>query len=251
MMMNTFSLKVVIAALLLTACNQAFAKNPQLPKERLPQRPSFESVDTNRDSDISFEEFSKEPLPYGDHQTVFDIIDTNNNGVIDEAEYKNHHPKKPPHNCKENKMINAVNSGTQAPMNRVEASLTQDQQTLISDTLKQFDPENLSDADAQSIVESFSKAGIEPGRALEQTMTDLGFDARSIGEAANVKPEGNRPPPPPKQSSETISSLVDYLTELLDKNGTDLSEDDKKSIYEKVSKEFGIPAGDSVINTSA
>ena len=155
-------------------------------------------------------------------------------------------------------MINAMNSGMSMPPppSRNEQTLTEDQQSLIAETLSEFDADNLTEADALSIVEAFSAAGIQPGVALEKATADLGFDAKNIGELANVSEEGNRPPPPPKQSTEEITSMVDYLAELLEEklaanNGNGLSDEDKQSILAQVLEEFDLEDGDSIINTTA
>ncbi|MBU2871546.1 hypothetical protein KO502_12770 [Colwellia sp. E2M01] len=137
-----------------------------------------------------------------------------------------------------------------------EKSLTTEQQSLITETLAQFDVENLTEADAQSIVETFSQAGIQPSSSFEQVLADSGFDAKSIGELAGVSEDGNRPPPPPKQSSEEITSIVEYLTELMEEklaesNNSKLTDEDRQSILDQVSEKFDLDAGDSIINTTA
>jgi hypothetical protein len=155
-------------------------------------------------------------------------------------------------------MINSINSGgSMPPPPRTEQNLTGDQQSVISDTLSEFDVDNLTEADALSIVEAFSEAGIQPGLALEKAVADAGFDAKTIGELANVSEEGNRPPPPPpKQSSDEVSSMVEYLAELLEEklasnNSDSLSDEDKQSILAQVFEKFDIEESDSIINTSA
>ena len=155
-------------------------------------------------------------------------------------------------------MINAVNSGFQTPIARTEQSLTQNQQDVITQTLVQFDADLLSDSDAKSIVETFSSAGIQPGKALESAVAALGFDAKSIGELAGVeKPEhGNRPPPPPQQSNEEITELVDYLTQLLEEtlsanSDTELSDEQKQTIYQQIKEKFGYGEDESIIDTTA
>lgn len=156
------------------------------------------------------------------------------------------------------KMINAINSTMQMPMPRSEPALTEDQQQVISETLSQFDAENLTEADAQSIIETLSSADIRPSRALESALSELGFDAKSLGELAKVNDDGNRPPPPPppKQSTEEISGLVDYLTELLEEKLTasdakQLSDEDRQEIYAEIKEKFGLSDNDSIIKTTA
>ena len=139
------------------------------------------------------------------------------------------------------------------PAARSEQSLTSDQQSLISDTLSEFDTDNLSQEDALSIIEKFSQANIQPGAALEKALSSAGFDAKSIGELANVS-GGSRPPP--KQSADEITSMVDYLAEILEEtlsanNGNSLSDEDKQSILAQVFEKFDLEEGDSIINTTA
>jgi len=74
-------------------------------------------------------------------------------------------------------MINAMSSGMMPPPPRTgtEQNLTEDQQSLITETLSQYDVENLTEADALSIVEAFSEAGIQPGLALEKAVSSSFF----------------------------------------------------------------------------
>ena len=156
-------------------------------------------------------------------------------------------------------MINGISSGMSMPMpQRTEQSLTEDQQTLISETLSQYDVDNITQEDAASIIEIFSQAGIEPSEALEGAIASAGFDAKTLGQLANATESGNKPPPPPppQQSTEEITSMVDYLTELMEEkiaasNSSSLSDEDKESILAQMIEKFDIDDGESIINTSA
>lgn len=157
-------------------------------------------------------------------------------------------------------MIGAINTNSSANIMsppRNEQPLTDAQQTILSETLSGFDSENLTEQDALSIVEAFKEAGIQPGKVLADAMTELGFDAREIGELAGIGTDkGNMPPPPPpsqQQSNESITSIVDYLTELLEQklsDGESLSDEEKEDIYAQVIEKFGLQQGDSIINTT-
>ncbi len=155
-------------------------------------------------------------------------------------------------------MINSINSSLSIPPSRSEQALSAEQQTLISDTLAEFDPENLTEADALSIVETFSEGGIKPGAGLGDAMSELGFDAQTIGDLVNNEGERGRPAPPPlpAQSSVEISSMVSYLGELLEEklassDQANLSDQDRQAIYSQVMEEFGLEERDSIINTTA
>jgi len=94
-MMNTQLKATLTLMLFLAASNQALAnKKPHGDGDR-PQRPSFASIDANADSNIDIDEFSLHDLPFGDHQTVFDNIDSDNNGLISQEEFENHKPPRP------------------------------------------------------------------------------------------------------------------------------------------------------------
>ena len=76
-------------------------------------------------------------------------------------------------------MINNVNSGISMPPppSRTQQNLTEEQQTFVTDTLAEFDADELSEEDALSIIDMFSQADIQPGAALEKVMSSAGFDA--------------------------------------------------------------------------
>ena len=159
-------------------------------------------------------------------------------------------------------MISGVSSGIQMSMprsdSRTEQALTEENQQLISDTLSQFDPDNLTEADALTIVETLSEAAIQPGQGLETALSELGFDAKSIGDLAGVsQSEGSRPPPPPpQQSTEEISELVDFVTTLLEEKLAEsadesLTDEDRESIYAQINEKFGFDNDDSIINLKA
>lgn len=161
-------------------------------------------------------------------------------------------------------MISSINTGMSMPPPRPssgsEKSLTDEQLTLMSDTLSELDADNLTESDAQSIVEAFSEAGIEPGKEMESALSELGFDAKEIGDLANVEGgERSGPPPPPPsetQSAAEISDMVSFLEELLEEKlasstDTELNDQDKEAIYAKVMEQFGIEEGESIINTTA
>lgn len=150
-------------------------------------------------------------------------------------------------------MINSIGStGSMPPPPQNKQPLTAEQQQLLTETLAEFDADNLTEEDAQSIVATLSDAGIKPGKALGDAMAELGFDAPTIGELAGQE----RRPPPPKQNSEEISSISDFLTEMVAKRLTEtgngeLTSDDKQHILAQLFEKFGIEEGESIINTTA
>nr|QXF14413.1 hypothetical protein BCCFPMHH_00016 [uncultured bacterium] len=159
-------------------------------------------------------------------------------------------------------MVSSISSGMSMPAQQPRSvqSLTDEQLTLISDTLSELDADSLTEAQAVSIVESFSEAGIAPSKEMEEAISALGFDAKDIGDLAGIeggRPEGMPPPPPPEvQSATEINEMVSFLEALLeeklaDSDSSELNEQDKEAIYSKVMEQFGIEEGDSLINTTA
>jgi hypothetical protein len=109
--------------------------------------------------------------------------------------------------------------------------LSNDQKTLVEETLSAYDADSLTEDDAQAIVQAFKDAGIRPGKELEGLASDLGFDLREVGELAGLeKPDGPPPSPPPggdslnTQDLSTLQSIIDNY----DLN--DLSEEEEEEI---------------------
>ena len=94
-------------------------------------------------------------------------------------------------------MINSIGSSSSfmTQQSSQVSALTTEQTDFVKETLAEFDPENLSAEDAQSIQAAFEEQGISPTKELADLMSELEFDAKSIGDAG--RPEGQRPPPPP------------------------------------------------------
>lgn len=129
-------------------------------------------------------------------------------------------------------------------------NLTDEQTSLIEETLGSYDPDNLTEADAASIVDAFAEAGITPSSSFADKLSEVGFDAKEIGDLAKASgPEaGQRPPPPPPQdtSSLDLTTAVDYLETLFDEK--DQGETDNSSITAKLAEKFGLAEGESLVN---
>lgn len=147
-------------------------------------------------------------------------------------------------------MIDSIGSSSfmPPPPKQSSASLSSDQQSLIEETLANYDAENLTEDDALSIVESFSEAGISPSAEFAEALASAGFDAKEIGSLAGVG--GERPPGPPPSSSDSqefdLSSVVDFLDTVSD-------DDDASSsgFAAKLAEQFGLSEGQSLINVTA
>ncbi|MEP0357092.1 hypothetical protein [Paraglaciecola sp.] len=132
-----------------------------------------------------------------------------------------------------------------------QSSLTDDQTSLIEETLASYDADNLTESDAASIVEAFSDAGIAPSSAFADKLAEVGFDAKEIGGLAGIgsAESGQRPPPPPpadSSSSLDLTDAVDYLETLFEEKAE--TETDNSSITAQLAERFGLADGESLIN---
>nr|WP_024593551.1 hypothetical protein [Pseudoalteromonas sp. TB13] len=146
-------------------------------------------------------------------------------------------------------MINSINSSSANFMPQQSsqaAKLTTEQSDFVKEMLAEFDAENLTEENAQSIQAAFKEQGIEPTKELADLMSELEFDAKSIGDAGRV--EG-----PPQNSLESVDTdeVVSYLDELLTEYSSQLSDEDKESILASVQEKFGLSDGDSLLNVTA
>lgn len=147
---------------------------------------------------------------------------------------------------------NSFSVAMQKPQGNSQQSITQDQLKIIEDTLAKYDPENLTRAEASSIVELFNDSGIQPGRELADAMSEFGFDARSVGDLAGVggPPQGGAEMAPDANpvtlniSDEMLQQLNDLLSEFY---SDDLAEDDRditlsaiKAIFQQSVPEGGL-----------
>ena len=164
-------------------------------------------------------------------------------------------------------MINSISNNLISmpdQQGRSTSPLNEEQRQLIDNTLKQYDADSLSEADAQSIVQTFSEAGIQPGRELAEAMASAGFDAREVGQAAGVQgpppgqgmgpPPGQGMGPPPGQGNsagtnldkETLEALFTLLDQYLNE---DMSEAERKSVLDEI--RGTIVPEDGLINETA
>jgi len=150
-------------------------------------------------------------------------------------------------------MINSIGSSASfmTQQSSQVSALTSEQTEFVKETLAEFDAQNLSTEDAQSIQAAFEEQGISPTKELADLMSELDFDAKSIGDAGRL--EGQRPPPPPQNSLGSVDTdeVVSYLDELLTEYSSQLSDEDKESILSSVQEKFGLSEGDSLLNVTA
>lgn len=134
-------------------------------------------------------------------------------------------------------MISSINSSQMImPQQSSESSsqssnsLSYSQLETISSVLENYDTNNLSQSDAQSIIAAFEDAGIQASSNLVSAMEEVGFDAQEIGSLAGIEGGGpgggGMPPPPPKEETDSISSLLDTLLNAEEDESSTTSFDD-------------------------
>ncbi|MFT2091221.1 hypothetical protein [Paraglaciecola sp. 2405UD69-4] len=149
-------------------------------------------------------------------------------------------------------MVDSIGSASfrpPPPPSGGQSNLTDDQTSLIEETLAGYDADNLTEADAASIVEAFADAGIAPSGAFADKLAEVGFDAKEIGSLAGAGPsDANRPPPPPPDSSSSLdlTDAVDYLETLFEEKAE--TETDNSNITAQLAERFGLAEGESLIN---
>ncbi|MCF4010777.1 hypothetical protein [Rheinheimera sp. UJ63] len=154
-------------------------------------------------------------------------------------------------------MIGSINSSAgMPPPPRNDKPLTAEQSTLITDTLAEYDLDNLSDEDASAIVSIFNEAGIQPGKALQAALAAEGIDAKALGDQVKKTKDAAANSAQLTQDTQQLSEITAYLTELLEskyaeKGAENLTDDDKTSIYAQVLEKFGLTQRESIIKTTA
>ncbi|MBW8190175.1 hypothetical protein K0504_03925 [Neiella marina] len=133
------------------------------------------------------------------------------------------------------------------PKGQNSTTLTEEQSQLITETLEQYDADNLTEADAKAIVETFSEAGIQPSEAFAAQLDELGFDAKAIGDSAGM--DGPPPPPPPGEQVASLSITEEMLSELNtllnEMSEGNLSDDEQANTLSRIKDIFeqGMPEG--------
>ncbi|GGI79899.1 hypothetical protein [Shewanella gelidii] len=151
--------------------------------------------------------------------------------------------------------MTSIQASQGSPLNfsqRQPQALSNEQKSLIEETLKGFDPENLTQEEALSITETFADAGIQPGRELAELMSTYEFDAKAIGDKA-----GNPPPPQPLQMDtgtlDISEDMLETLNNLINEYYSDsLSEQDRESQLQAIKEILDEAAPENgLINTLA
>mgnify|MGYP000691374249 CR=1 FL=1 len=148
--------------------------------------------------------------------------------------------------------MNPISSSLPPPFTSIQKpAISEDQYHTISETLTSYDPENLTAEKAQSIIETFSSAGIAPSRELANVMAAAGFDAHSVGELAGNEPQ-QRPPPPQAQNQGFTEEMLTTLESLLEEyQGEDIDGDVIDSITKTMQELFGLAPSSALIDITA
>lgn len=135
------------------------------------------------------------------------------------------------------------------------AKITEEQSEKLSELLSDYDADNISNDDAQTIVIQVKELGITAGSELASALADAGIDAQSLAEQAGVgggdRPKG--PPPPPPQESQGVSTVDDAVVQLISDavEAYDVSEEEETTLGEAVLaalEEAGYDSSESLID---
>lgn len=137
-------------------------------------------------------------------------------------------------------------------------SLSADQKSTVQSILSQYDPKNVTTADAKSIFKSLREAGIQPSSDLRGMLTSAGFDPeqlRSLAGAGGHHHGGHHGGG--KSSATSSSSGIDpaalqQLQSILDQyDTTSLSSDQQNNLITQLGDAGLMDQSGSMINLSA
>jgi hypothetical protein len=109
-----------------------------------------------------------------------------------------------------------------ARMAGIDTSMSDKQNTALSDVLKDYDVESLSDTDAKDIVAQIQELDIIPGADLASALGEAGIDPHELAEQAGIGGGQKRPPPPPGEgggnhvNTEAVAALTTLLADATD-----------------------------------
>lgn len=87
---------LLVSLLIVGTASQACAN--QRDSQRPMGPPNFASLDLDGSEGITLDEFKEQTLPFGEHEEVFNTIDSDKDGVITKQELTDHKPPRPPRN---------------------------------------------------------------------------------------------------------------------------------------------------------
>ena len=152
-------------------------------------------------------------------------------------------------------MINSISmSSINSYNNTFTQSLSDEQKTLIEETLAKFNPDTLTQSEAQEIISTFEANGIKPSSALDALLTSAGFEPSSIGETAGLeRPPGNTPPPPPKEPeiASFLTEILSYMSENADQYTDEEGNVDQTKLIALLNENFGVTEDTKLISFEA
>ncbi|MEP1792976.1 hypothetical protein [Parasphingorhabdus sp.] len=151
-------------------------------------------------------------------------------------------------------MINSAASynGTMQPTaNR----LTETQSQQLTEVLSNYDPDALSDDDAKNLVSEIKELGIQPSTGLANALSEVGTNAKDLGEKAGVKegphPSGGKKGPPPEggRGVESVDdALISLISDAVETYETSEESESLWSILETSLEEAGYDTSESLVD---
>lgn len=107
----------------------------------------------------------------------------------------------------------------------VNSKLTDDQKSQLEEIISKYDPNNMTQEAAKSMMDEIKNAGITPSKDLRDIMDAAGFKPPE-------KPQG---PPPDVNASETKQQLPQYLQDFIEKEQSGgVTQDDINSLIQSL-----------------
>ncbi|WDE13146.1 EF-hand domain-containing protein [Thalassomonas haliotis] len=99
--MKTYSSKLIALLSLMLCSKLSYGTDGDYRQNDRNERrgpPQFSQLDLDGDNSVTLDEFSQQPIPHGDHETIFKHIDSDGDGIITELELTSHKPPRRPRN---------------------------------------------------------------------------------------------------------------------------------------------------------
>lgn len=145
-------------------------------------------------------------------------------------------------------MIDAISGGNlrPPPPSNNGQNLNEEQLLSIEEILESYDPTNLTEEDAANIVEAFSDANIRPSASFAEALAEFGFDAREIGDLANVGQAVKSEKQPNGSKEVDLASVVSFLSQQ-----SDSDTENSDNLQASLTSHFGLAQGQNLINLTA
>lgn len=135
--------------------------------------------------------------------------------------------------------------------------LSSDQEALLEEVLAEYDLENLSASDLESLAADIEETGIDVGRGLGDALRDAGVSSEDLSQLKEISESNSAsssaPPPPPPEAGQGGFSINEELLSALTSLSESLSsneevDNDAISALQELLEKNGIPPKGSIVD---